>query len=515
MGGVINIITQQPQKTFEIAAHARMGSNSEQLYRYSIGARRPWGFANLTTSFKAMDPYLLEDTEPQTLLFEHGGVVENPLSETFIAGYKDYNITPRVGFDLSDKWNIEAKGGFYFKERNPGGLEGTKLRDFYYNYSGGIKADYQISDAQHLNFSGNFDRYDKYKCYKLLNEKEKNYENSQQRFNGLYSASFSQGHAVVAGAEFFADNLMTFMFVSDGSNASRHAQTYAVYSQQEWRLAETFTLVTGLRYDYHSQFKGHLTPRLSAMYKPFRRISIRGGYAGGFRSPTLKELYTDWFHPNGGGFQIIGNKDMKAEKSDNFNLSTEISLGKTVITGVAQYSLIDDMVSTVWLNSDTVLYANIGDAKVLSTELSVSSQINNDLSLRGSYAFVKDNLGKKSLVRPHSATARIDYTVPIFKAYRPIISFSGKYLSAMDIYGTGENTDIDIETGVEQEVPEDYKVHYEGYAIFRLTLSQALPFKLTLNAGINNLFDYQAKFTSFYSSISPGRTYYIGLKWKL
>lgn len=233
------------------------------------------------------------------------------------------------------------------------------------------------------------------------------------------------------------------------------------------------------------------------------------------KKPTLKELYTDWFHPNGGGFQIIGNKDMKAEKSDNFNLSTEISLGKTVITGVAQYSLIDDMVSTVWLNSDTVLYANIGDAKVLSTELSVSSQINKDLSLRGSYAFVKDNLGKKSLVRPHSATARIDYTVPIFKAYRPIISFSGKYLSAMDIYGTGESTDIDIETGVEQEVPEDYKVHYEGYAIFRLTLSQALPFKLTLNAGINNLFDYQAKFTSFYSSISPGRTYYIGLKWKL
>lgn len=85
----------------------------------------------------------------------------------------------------------------------------------------------------------------------------------------------------------------------------------------------------------------------------------------------------------------------------------------------------------------------------------------------------------------------------------------------MDIYGTGDITDTDNETGIEQEVSEEYKVHYDAYSIWRLSFAQALPFNLTLSAGINNLFDYKTKFSSFYSSISPGRTYYIGLKWKL
>lgn len=515
VGGVINIITQKPQKAFETGGNVRFGSNNEQNYRYSMGSRRKWGYANLSASYKSMDPYLLKDREPLTQEFANGDKVEYPLSQTYIAGYKDYSIDPRVGIDISEKLHIEAKGGYYYKERNPGGLDGRKVTDRYYNYSGGLKADYTISDDQHVQISVNFDRYDKYKYYKLLTEKEKTYENAQQRINAMYTLSFAGGHSLVAGAEYFSDNLLTFMFESDGSDARRDAQTYAVYTQQEWLMAQKFTLVTGLRFDYHSQFKGHLTPRLTAMFKPSSRITLRGGYSGGFRSPTLKELYTDWFHPDGGGFQIIGNKDMKAEKSNNFNLSTEISLGKTVITGMAQYSIIENMVSTLWLNQDTVLYANIGDAEVLSTELSVTSQINNNLSLRGGYSYVHDNLGKRSINRPHSLTVRIDYIIPVFGKYNPTVSFSGKYFSGVDIYGTGDITDTDNETGIEQEVSEEYKVAYDGYTICRLSFAQVLPFNLTLNAGINNLFDYKTKFSSFYSSISPGRTYYIGLKWKL
>ncbi len=85
----------------------------------------------------------------------------------------------------------------------------------------------------------------------------------------------------------------------------------------------------------------------------------------------------------------------------------------------------------------------------------------------------------------------------------------------MDIYGTGDITDTDNESGIEKETVEEYRVHYGRYAISRFTVAQSLPFKITLNAGVNNLFDYKAKFSSFYSSISPGRTFYIGLKWKL
>lgn len=515
VGGVINLITQKPQKSFETSAAARYGSNNEQNFRLGFGTRQKWGYASLTSSYKAMDPYLLKDTEPLTQWFADGTKVEKVLGQTYIAGYTDYHITPSIGFNITPKLNLDIKGGYYFKERNPGGLDGRKVQDHYYNYSGGAKIQYAISEKQHLSISGNYDRYDKFKHYKLLDEDEKNYENAQLRLSGLYDLSFGKVHSLVAGAEYFSDDLATYMFESDGATALKTAQTYALFTQQEWVLSDKITLVSGLRFDYHSQYKGHLTPRLTAMYKPHRRVSLRGGYSGGFRSPTLKELYTDWFHPDGGGFQIIGNKDMKAEKSDNFNFSTEVSLGKTVITGIAQYSFIKNMVNTVWLNQDTVLYANIGDARVLSTELSSTSQINNNLSLKFAASYTKDNLGTRSIVRPFSATARVDYVIPIFGKYRPTIGINGKYFSGVNIYGTGDITDTDNSTGIEQEVSEEYRVYYEDYAIFRLSISQILPYNFVLNAGINNIFDYKAKFSSFYSSISPGRTFYVGLKWKL
>lgn len=515
VGGVINIITKKPSSPLEIQAAARIGSENEQNYNFAASSKQKWGAVNLTGAYKLRDPYLLKDRSPLTQEYANGDIVEQSLKETYIAGYEDYNISPKVFLNIGSKLQLEAKGGYFFKERHPGGQDGKKVRDRFYDYTGGLKASYSISDKQHISFSGNYDKYDKYNYYKLLKEEEKNYENEQMRFSMLYDLMVAGKHSLVVGGEYFSEELMTFMFESDGSNEKRDAQTYSVFAQQDWILSNKVTLVGGLRYDYHSQFKGHLSPRLSAMYKPIDKITIRGGYAGGFRSPTLKELYTDWFHPYGGGFQIIGNRNMKAEASNNFNLSAEGIFGKTLITAMGQYSIIDDKINNIWVNNDTTQYVNMGDAKIFSTEFSVLHRFNENVQVKGTYAYVHDDLGKRSIIRPHTATLRADFTSTFFKKYNPAISFSGKYFSSMDIYGTGDITETDDETGIDKEVSEEYKVHYDAYSIWRITLAQPLPFNFSLNAGINNLFDYKSKFSSFYSSISSGRTFYIGLKWRL
>lgn len=515
VGGVINIITRNPGKPLEISANTRFASENELNNGLTVSSRQKWGYASITGNMKQRDPYTLKDRVPLTQEFENGTTQEQALGETIIAGYKDYNISGKVGVDVTDKLLIEAKGGYFFKERNPGGLDGRKVRDHYFDYSGGLKAQYTFSESKHLAVSGNYDRYNKYDYYRLLKEKEKNYENSQWRVGAIYDQKIGREHSLVAGVEVFSDDLMTFMFESDGSNTKRNALTYAIYTQQEWKLNQKLTLVTGLRYDYHSKFKEHITPQLSAMYKIAPRITLRGGYAGGFRSPTLKELYTDWFHPYGGGFQIIGNKEMRPEKSHNFNLSTEMSFGKTVITAMGQYSLMDNKINTVWLNSDTIYYRNMGKAKILGLEFSVAQRIRNNILLHAGYSYVHDDLGKQSVIRPHTVTLRADYTSTFFKKYNPVFSLSGKYFGAMDTYGNEELSEIDESTGMTSVTTDTYKIHYDDYSVWRLTYAQPLPWNFTLNAGINNLFDYKTKFSSFYSSISPGRTFYISLKWKL
>lgn len=85
----------------------------------------------------------------------------------------------------------------------------------------------------------------------------------------------------------------------------------------------------------------------------------------------------------------------------------------------------------------------------------------------------------------------------------------------MATYGNEDISEIDENTGMTSITTDEYKIHYDGYSVWRLTYAQPLPYRFTLNAGINNLFDYKTKFSSFYSSISPGRTFYVSLKWKL
>ncbi|MFT3740970.1 MAG: TonB-dependent receptor [Breznakibacter sp.] len=514
VGGVINIITKKPTAPLGIQSSVRAGSLAEYNGGFSIGSKQKWYTWTMGGACKTRDPYLITDRSPLVREFSDGETTQQALAKTYVAGYKDYSINPRISVNFGTKLKLETQGGYFFKERHPGGMDGKKVRDRFYDFSGGAKALYTVSDMQHLSVSCSYDNYDKYYYYRLLDEKEKNYGNAQRRLNILYDLSVAQKHSLVAGLEYFSEELVTYMFDSDGTNEKRDAQTYSVFAQQDWILSDKATLVGGLRYDYHSRFKSHFSPRLSAMYRLTEKITIRGGYSGGFRSPTLKELYTDWFHPYGGGFQIIGNKDMKAEICNNFNLSTEATWEKTLLSVICQYSVIDNKINTIWVNNDTVRYANMGGTEIFSTELSISQRFGKHLQMKGGYAYVNDGLGKRSVVRPHTATFRVDYTTSFFKAHNPMLSFSGKYFGGMNIYGSESVTDTDNVSGIGEATEKEYKVCYDPYSVWKFTATQTFAQNFSINAGINNLFGYKPKFYSFYSSILQGRTFYVGLKWK-
>lgn len=514
IGGVINIITKKPEKHLQISASALYGSNKDQNYNLTLGTKQKWGSAGLSIFYKSRDPYLLTDTETLKKEYANGNIVEQKLNSTYIAGYTDYGFSPNVSIRITSKIQTEIKTGFYFQERNAGGLDGFKVRDQFHNFRTGVKTTFQLRENSNIVVSGSYDEYQKLDFYKLLNQKDKNYENKIWRIGFIYDVQLFGKHSLVAGTETFSEDLLTFMFENDALDASRDAQNYSLFTQQEWKLADVFTLVTGARYDYHSQFKNHPTFRLSGMYKVNKKMTLRGGYSGGFRAPTLKELYTDWFHPYGGGFQIVGNTDMKAEKSNNFNISSDLNLKKLNITLMAQYSKIKDKINATWVSNDTVQYVNAGKTDVFSSEVSLSYRFKKSFLLKGVYTYVYENPKKKSVTRPHTATLKADYTLDFIKKYPPTISFSGKYFSSMSTFATADITDIDNTVGIETQT-EEYKIYYDSYSIWRLQLSAPLFLNFTASAGINNLFDYKTKFSSFYSSISPGRTYYIGLNWNL
>ena len=497
LGGVINIITKDAQKPLELSANYLYNTQEDHKTNLSVGTKQRWGSVRVPVFYNFRQPYIIVDKEPLKT-YKNGVPHYSQMGELNVAGFTNYGASPKLTFDLSPKWNLSLAPSYYFSERNAGTQSSKKLRDRYYNYSGALKSDYKITDSKTLSLSAAYDRYDKYKYYVLLNEKDKSYENSILRVGGQYNQSIKEKHSLVAGAEVNSDELLSFRFTSSGQEAKKNAQNYAVFTQQEWALSEDFTLVTGVRMDYHSLFQQYLTYRLSGMFK-IDAFTLRGGYASGFRSPTLKELYTNWFHPWGGGFQIMGNKKLTPETSHNTTFSVDFNAKKWNITAITQFSKVKDKIALYWSRSkDTIRYVNhAGNTDIISSELSGTYRPSRYFRLKGSYAYYVSS-NSRSDVRPHTFTAKVEYVEQSDLKYLPNVLLSGKYLAGSDIYDD-----------------KSTYTHYEGYGLWRLQLSKKLPYHFIVNAGVDNLFDYITPTTSFYSTTSPGRTYFVGLKWNL
>lgn len=497
LGGVINIITKDAQKPLELSANYLYNTQEDHKTNLSVGTKQRWGSVRVPVFYNFRQPYIIVDKEPLKT-YKNGVPHYSQMGELNVAGFTNYGASPKLTFDLSPKWNLSLAPSYYFSERNAGTQSSKKLRDRYYNYSGALKSDYKITDSKTLSLSAAYDRYDKYKYYVLLNEKEKSYENSILRVGGQYNQSIKEKHSLVAGAEVNSDELLSFRFTNTGEEAKKNAQNYALFTQQEWALSEDFTLVTGVRMDYHSLFQQYLTYRLSGMFK-IDAFTLRGGYASGFRSPTLKELYTNWFHPWGGGFQIMGNKKLTPETSHNTTFSVDFNAKKWNITAITQFSKVKDKIALYWSRSkDTIRYVNhAGNTDIISSELSGTYRPSRYFRLKGSYAYYVSS-NSRSDVRPHTFTAKVEYVEQSDLKYLPNVLLSGKYLAGSDIYDN-----------------KSTYTHYEGYGLWRLQLSKKLPYHFIVNAGVDNLFDYITPTTSFYSTTSPGRTYFVGLKWNL
>lgn len=486
IGGVINIITKDSKSPLEINAGYLYDSSRDHKANLSVGTKQKWGNLSISSFYKMREPYIITDR------ISTGGVY----NELNVAGFTNYGISPKLTFNLSPKINFSLTPGYYFSERNPGTPAGEIVRDRYYNYNLGLKTNIKFNDNQNLIVSGAFDRYDKYDYFRKINEKEKKYENEVWRISSQYNQNLFKKHTLVAGGEVLSEKLLSFMFKNESTGGRENAQTYSAFTQQDWVINPAVTIVTGARMDYHSIFKQYFTFRLSGMYKFDETMTIRAGYSGGFRSPTLKELYTNWFHPWGGGFQLMGNKNLRPETSDNFNISIDFNFKKLNLTFITQYSKIKDKINLRGNIGDTLRYVNFhGNTDVLSSEVSAIYKLNKNFHFKGSYSYY--DIGKRrSENRPHTLTFKAEY-IPSAKYYIPSIIISGKYLSRTKIYDDDSSS----------------FVSYAPYSIWRLQLASKLPLGFTLTGGINNIFDYTADKVGFYSSVDIGRTFYLGLKW--
>src|SRR5690606_28710228 len=107
--------------------------------------------------------------------------------------------------------------------------------------------------------------------------------------------------------------------LSDEATRSSHE----MYLQDDWLIGERWNLLTGLRVQDDSDFGLHAAPKINLRYEletgPQWDGFVRVSWGQGYRVPNLKERHYLFDH-SALGYIVLGNADLKPERSDSWQL---------------------------------------------------------------------------------------------------------------------------------------------------------------------------------------------------
>ncbi len=240
--------------------------------------------------------------------------------------------------------------------------DNTKLT-LQYNYindlhRGGNKIDIQPHEANiaetakhsihhaHMNFLGQWGQH-RFEAYAAIQDNHRNSYNGgighgseEELEDALKAYGYTHGLTLTTGALYsFAFQKPTILkpsltvgaeysydFLSDSipgyaTQMLQRVHIFGAYIQNEWKN-EQWTVLLGGRVDKHSLIqKPIFSPRLNIRYKPIQDVTLRIGYAGGFRAP---QSYDEDLHVaivEGERISHILAKNLKEERSHSVNLS--------------------------------------------------------------------------------------------------------------------------------------------------------------------------------------------------
>lgn len=485
VAGVVNIITKDSKESWSAKVNSRYNDFGKE-WRYGGNIGFNVGKWNSQTSFQRVT----SEMEKLTDAFD----MESNIRQVY--GGNTLNVKERLVYSVSDSIKLIARGGYFARVSNR-----VNYDDHYKDYSGGIKGLFDFSRHNNLEVSYSYDQYDKSRYIGGVRTHDHDYSNRQNIVHAMYSHGFGL-HNLTVGGDYMNDYLKSYQFVENDVYRQHSADAFA---QFDYNPLSWLNVVAALRYDYYSASdEGAVTGRLAVMLKK-SGYSVRLNYAGGFRAPTLKELYMNF---DMAGIQMIyGNPDLKPEKSHNFNIALEhygrldcgwLS-GQYSVTATGYFNKYNSRITTVdYAGSEDrepgAIYANENGVEICGLDFSGQYSSNTGLGLRLNYTYQK-SMGNVidtqfSQPRPHSATWRIDYDKQICKYYGFNVALSGRYMGKPD-------------TRLEK--------HDSAYQLWKVSLQQRVYKGIAVNIVADNIFNYRPKVYYWNSAPTNGATFSVGL----
>ena len=419
LGGVINVIRKHPAKAQASLALDWTTRQSDQGIRLDSGKVGKWAFS---TSFKHMDVRQRGTNAGSNMygkkyFFNIDGrmdVAQNKWLDVFFDYLKEDlymkdSLTQGTSYD-HDRFSTGVK--YSGRDRR-----GDYELQTYYTY-------FDKNQRTRNRASGGLNSFDDMRYNSLI-------------FDGRRSMQIAPNHLLTLGGEYRKEDYestrirgsrrKTLEGVTNqfGDSSMNYA---ALYLQDEWVASPRWLLIPSIRWDYNDVFGSEITGKLGTTYKMSKNLRFKANIGTAYRAPTASELYFDWRHtPNARiDVHIIGNPNLKPEKSFNFDIGIEAERGKT--SGKLSYfrNKVEDLIDTDKFTTllpgfpprvlVTSTYQNIDKATIQGVEFEVKQDLGRGFALRGLYTYLDAQDDKKNTRLTgrarHKASLQLSYDDP-------------------------------------------------------------------------------------------------------
>lgn len=548
LAGVINLITEMPKEPWEINASAKYGTYNVMDFSLETKMKKNDFGMNLFLNHFRGDGYKLKDTK-------QGLTVPAYKNYTGAAEFF-YDFSPMTQISLRSRFNYELQENEYPVKTDS---SSSILKDYGNLYDANIalslKHKYTDIGSVTAKIYGTI-----YQTKSDLNTEESaqqldynNFEQSYMKGEILSDYVFIKEHYVMLGLGMNLENVNSEIISAQAHNT----KSYYIFLQDDWGPVRNVNLIASLRYDSHSDYESHWSPKIAVSWSPFSSFTVRGSIGNGFKAPTSEELYLNWTNPTS-GYSVFGAAYLR----DGLTALKEKGLIDTILIPLdnlspltpesswsynlgANYDVNEDITARLNLFQNQVdgmiEFINVAvksNGKYLISYLNLNSAFTYGLESEVSIRFLQNfivSIGYQYLTSGDDEVLSKIRSGKIFKIgstgrLRPVqdVEYGGlfnrsKHSGKISLSYFEPNLNIDaVLRGTlrsrygwadknSNSILDDDSEYAPGYGLWNFTISKNLWDYFTLQAGINNIFD---RTDPIYMQFTPGRTFFINLNFK-
>lgn len=426
MGGVLNIITKPSKEQTLLTGLEHTSEDTSHWWHADTG--RIGNFSmTLDARFNKINRSMLDtatESDPYGTAQTYNASLNYYVNDhSYVNAYMDYysqhlktdmgtpvmkpiTLTTSSGkMSLSGQAMLEGTGSKAFKQKNYG-ISWNGKTD---------KNDWQIqaymskfnwSTTSNTKVLGSIPPAGMEGMFNYLLQKKNTYDFNHDEHNmwaieGRDSLRVNDHHRVTFGAEYVKDKVAGTGLGKNGdgvhnitengktkSSSEKTLSSYAAYLQDEIEYGKWF-IVPAIRYDHHSAYGSHTSPKIGVTYNATDHFRIKANYGDGFKAPSVSQLYYDLDMEMGRGnwVHLTGNPNLKPEKSKSWDLGVEAEFGKGYGSLTYFDNDVDNLIASIPKGKDSNghnlhRYENVNKARIKGLENTLGYRFNDTLEFK-------------------------------------------------------------------------------------------------------------------------------------